>query len=230
MQKTPNWQFAWKFSFRSTGWLLAFISVVMLLTRMMLALARWDAAEAVFSGFEVIIPLIAGLHASLLFAPDDEPALELLLAAPRPTVYLIYERLAALVILQGGLALALTALAALTTPGANVLDMIVVWLPPAVCMIGLCLLATLNARKMSFGMLMAIGISVAMAVGRETILPMFPDLWFMMFYLDPRTMTVEQYAFNRLLLIAVGVAAFALVLYRMRDEEKLLGIGEARNG
>ena len=136
MQKTPNWQFAWKFSFRSTGWLLAFISVVMLLTRMMLALARWDAAEAVFSGFEVIIPLIAGLHASLLFAPDDEPALELLLAAPRPTVYLIYERLAALVILQGGLALALTALAALTTPGANVLDMIVVWLPPAVCMIG----------------------------------------------------------------------------------------------
>ena len=230
MHETRHWRFAWKFSFRATGWLLAFIGVVMLLTHLILALARWDEAQAAFGSFMLIIPLIAGLHASLLFAPDDEPALELLLTAPRPTVYLIYERLAALAILQGVLALALTIVTAVTSSGINALDMIVVWLPPAVCMIGLCLLATLYARKMAFGMLMAIGISVAMAVGRESILPMFPDLWFIMFYLDPRGVTVEQYAFNRLLLIAVGIAAFALVLYRMRDEEKLLGIGEARNG
>lgn len=230
MHTTRQWQFAWKFSFRATGWLLAFIGVAALIARLLIAVARWDAAQAAFGSFMLIIPLIAGLHASLLFAPDDEPALELLLSAPRPTLYLIYERLAALGILQGGLALALTTVTALTSSEVNALDMIVVWLPPAVCMIGLCLLATLYARKMSFGMLMAIGISVAMAVGRDVILPMFPNLWFIMFYLDPRGVTPEQYAFNRLLMIAVGIAAFALVLYRMRDEERLLGIGEARNG
>ena len=76
-----------------------------------------EQAEATFGSFEVVIPLIVGLHAALLFAPDDEPALELLLAAPRPPVYLIYERLAALIGLQGGLALVLSLLAVITTPG-----------------------------------------------------------------------------------------------------------------
>ena len=90
----------------------------------LIALANVELAEATFASFEVVIPLIAGLHAALLFAPDDEPALELLLAAPRPPVYLIYERLAALIGLQGGLALVLSVLAVITSPGANLLDLI----------------------------------------------------------------------------------------------------------
>lgn len=227
---TKYWRFAWKFSFRATGWLLAFIAGALLIARIAIALANMELAESTFASFEVIIPLIVGLHAALLFAPDDEPALELLLAAPRPPVYLIYERLAALIALQGGLALVLSVLATLTTPGANLLDVIVVWLPPSVCIVGLCLAATLYARRTAFGVLTAIAICVAMAFGKETILPVFPNLWFMIFYLDPRTVTTDQYFLNRLFLLAVGVVAVALVFYRMRDEEKLLGFQEAKNG
>jgi hypothetical protein len=228
--RNMQWRFAWKFSFRSTGWLLAFVAGVLIFARLLIAVANMELAESAFGSFEVVIPLIAGLHAALLFAPDDEPALELLLAAPRPAAYLIYERLAALVGLQGGLALVLSVLTVVMTPGANLISLIIVWLPPTVAIVGLCLMATLYARRMTFGVLAAIALCVAMAFGREVILPMFPNLWFMIFYLDPRTVTAEQYFINRVFLVVVGVVALALVIYRMRDTEKLLGFQETKNG
>ena len=227
-QKT--WKLAWKFSFKATGWLLALIAGVLLFARLLIALANMELAESTFASFEVVIPLIAGLHAALLFAPDDEPALELLLAAPRPTVYLIYERLAALVLLQGGLALALSLLAVLLNSGANLFEIILRWLPPTVCIIGLCMAVTLYARRMTFGVLTAIALCVGMAIGAEVILPLFPDLWFMVFYVDPRILTTEQYFINRMFLFAAGAVGLALVFAAMRDEEKLLGFGEVKNG
>lgn len=238
MSTSKGWHFAWKFSFRATGLLLAFIAGALLFARLVIALAHLELAESTFSSFEVVIPFIVGLHAALLFAPDDEPALELLLASPRPPAYLIYERLAALIALQGGLALVLSVLTALTTSSmgvvgshaVNLFDLVIVWLPPSVCIVGLCLLATLYSRRTAFGVLTAIAICVAMALGREVILPMFPDLWFMIFYLDPRTVTTEQYFVNRMFLLVIGIVAVALVLYRMRDEEKLLGFQEVKNG
>ena len=230
MQK--KWRFAWKFSFRASGLLLALVAGVLVFARIAIALANVEYAEATFGSFEVVIPLIIGLHAALLFAPDDEPALELLLAAPRPPVYLIYERLAALIGLQGGLALLLSLLAVITSrgSGANLLDLVIIWLPPSVCIAGLCLTATLYARRMAFGVLAAIALCVAMAFGSEVILPTFPNLWFMIFYLDSRTVTTEQYFLNRLFLLVVGVIGVGLVLYRMRDTEQLLGLQEVKNG
>jgi hypothetical protein len=228
--KSKTWRFAWKFSFRAMGWLLALIAGALLFARLTIALSNMELAESTFGSFEVIIPLIVGLHAALLFAPDDEPALELLLSSPRPPVYLIYERLAVLALLQGGLALGLSVATVLAARGANLVDLVLVWLPPSVCIAGLCLLATTYARRMTFGVLTAITLCVAMAFGREVILPMFPNLWFLIFYLDPRTVTAEQYLINRVFLLGAGAAALALVVYRMRDEEKLLGFGEAKNG
>ncbi len=225
-----HWKLAWKFSFRATGWLLAGIAGLLLIARLMIALANMELAEMTFASFEVIIPLVAGLHAALLFAPDDEPALELLLAAPRPAAYLIYERLGALVALQGGLALLLSLLTVALNPSTSLFEVILHWLPPSVCIVGLCMAATLYARRMTFGVLTAIALCVGMAIGAEVILPMFPDLWFMLFYIDPRMLTPEQYLINRLFLMAAGAVGLALVITRMRDEETLLGLGEAKNG
>ncbi len=230
MIASKGWRFAWRFSFRSSAVLLALIAGLLLIARLMIALANMELAELSFASFEIVVPFIVGLHAALLFAPDDEPALELLLAAPRPPVYLVYERLAALIGLQGGLALALSLITVITSPGANLLDLILIWLPPSVCILGLCMAATLFARRTAFGVLVAIAICVAMALGSEVILPMFPDLWFIIFYLDPRTVTADQYLLNRLFLIVAGLLALGLVLYRMRDEEKLLGFQENRLG
>lgn len=227
---TQHWSLAWRFSFRSSGFLLALLSGALLFARLLIALAKMELAASTFSSFEVVVPLIAGLHAALLFAPDDEPALELLLAAPRPAPYLIYERLAALIGLQGGIALTLSVVTVMTNPGANLVDIVLRWLPASVCMVGLCMAATLYSRRSNFGVLMAIGICVAMAFGKEMILPIFPNLWFMIFYLDPFMVTAEQYSFNRLFLLTVGISMVALVISRMRNEEWLLGFQEVKNG
>lgn len=227
---TQHWSLAWRFSFRSSGILLALLSGVLLFARLLIALANMELAASTFSSFEVVVPLIAGLHAALLFAPDDEPALELLLAAPRPPPFLIYERLAVLIGLQGGLALTLSVLTIMTTPGANLVDIIVRWLLASVCIVGLCMAATLYSRRSNFGVLTAIGICVAMAFGKEVILPVFPNLWFTIFYLDPFMVTTEQYFFNRLFLLMVGISMVVLVIIRMRDEEWLLGFQEVKNG
>ena len=225
---TVHWKFAWKFSLRATGGLLVFIGGVLLIARLLISLSNMQFAADSFNSFEVIVPLIAGLHAALLFAPDDEPALEVLIAAPRPPVYLIYERLAVLIGLQGGLALVLSALTAILMPGVGLFVIIVHWLPPTVAMIGLCLLATLYARRAAFGVLTAIALCVAMAFGNKAILPLFPSLWFMIFYVQPRDVTPSQYLINRVFLLSVGGVALALVLIRMRDEEALLGVQENR--
>ena len=55
-------------------------------------------------------------------------------------------------------------------------------------------------------------------------------VWTNRAHLDPRSVTADQYLFNRLFLLAVGAVAFVLVAYRMRDEEQLLGFGEVKNG
>jgi hypothetical protein len=89
--------------------------------------------------------------------------------------------------------------------------------------------ATLYSRRSNFGVLTAIGICVAMAFGKEVILPVFPHLWFMIFYLDPFTVTTEQYFLNRLFLLVVGISMVVLVITRMRDEEWLLGFQEVKN-
>ena len=225
---THPWSLAWRFSLRTTGVPLALIAAALLFARLFISLSDMTLVAASFNSFEVIVPFIAGLNAALLFAPDDEPALEVLIAAPRPPVYLIYERLAVLIGLQGGLAVVLSVLTAILMPGVGLFVIIVHWLPPTVAMIGLCLLATLYARRAAFGVLTAIALCVAMAFGNKAILPLFPSLWFMIFYVQPRDVTLSQYLINRLFLLAVGAFALALVLIRMRDEEALLGVQENR--
>ena len=65
-----RWSLAWRFSFRSSGLLLAFLSGVLLFGRLLITLANMELAASTFSSFEVVIPLIAGLHAAV-HGPED---------------------------------------------------------------------------------------------------------------------------------------------------------------
>ncbi|MBL8115946.1 MAG: hypothetical protein JNJ78_00320 [Anaerolineae bacterium] len=225
-----QWRFAWRFSFRATGWLMAFIGGWVVVGGLLINLSNERLLVDSLSSFDVVIPLFVGLNAALLFAPDDEPALEVLLAAPRPTPYLIYERVATLVIVQGGIGLILSVVASLTSTESNLAVIVLRWAAPAICMMGLCTLATLYSRRSAFGVLVAVVICAAMAVGNAVILPVFPDLWFLIFYVQPQDVSGQQYLINRLFLTAVGMGAMLMVIYRLRDVEKLLGFQEAKNG
>jgi hypothetical protein len=176
-----------------------------------------------FNALEVLIPLAFGAQAALLFAPDDEPALELLLAAPRPLAWVIYERLIALALIQGGVAL-IGSLLVLSLPDAEApVTILIRWFAPTVCVTGVCIWATLATRKISHGILVAVMLVGAMAVGHEILVPRYPEMRWIMFYVQPWDITPDEYAINRAILIIVGVIAFALAIRMTRDTENMLG-------
>lgn len=221
-----HWIFAWRRSLRGAGLLLAFTGAVVLFGLALLDLSEVTLAQAAFDGIAVILPLIAGLGAALIFAPDDEPTLELLLSSPRPPRWLLYERLTAFGLLFGGVGLLTSAIASLQSGSESFVPLVIRWLPPSVAIAGLCLFATVWARRTAHGVLLALVVPAGLAIVRDSLLPRIPELWIVLFYVGNDTLTDTQYFINRLFLLALGLGLLALVFIRMNDEEKVLGIND----
>lgn len=184
---------------------------------------------------EIVIPLIAGLQAAFLFAPDDEPALELLLASPRPPAWLIYERLAALLIMQISSGLLWSLLIAALPNMPTVTALVIAWLPPTLALIGLAAAITFVMRRSSFGLLVAIMIYLALLVAGDMAVMQWNSAWVVhlflqhdfahllafMWNISPDTI----YAVNRLVVTLIGIAGIVWILYGLRNEERVLGMG-----
>ncbi|MBK8020531.1 MAG: hypothetical protein IPK19_03645 [Chloroflexi bacterium] len=223
-----RWVFAWKMSARSTVLLMAFVSAALIFALILMDLSDLVLAEASFNGIEIVLPLLAGMSAALIFAPDDEPILELMMSSPRPLSWVLYERLTVLGLLQLGIGLAGSLIVASQPSGEPYGQHVIRWLAPTVAMIGICLWASVWGRRNSYGVLMAVVICAGMAIANDVLLARFPDLWTVIFYVQPRDLPADQYLLNRLILIAIGVVLTALVFVRLRDSEKLLGTGDKR--
>ncbi|MBL8131377.1 MAG: hypothetical protein JNL42_05935 [Anaerolineae bacterium] len=223
-----RWSFAWKMSLRTTVLLMAFVGAALIFALILIDLGDLTIAEASLNGIEIILPLLAGMSAALIFAPDDEPILELMLSSPRPIEWVLYERLIVLAALQLGIGLIGSAIVAAQHSGEPFLQHVVRWLAPTVAMIGICLWASVWGRRTSYGVLMAVVLCAGMAIANDVLLIRFPDLWTIIFYVQPRDLPAERYLMNRLILILIGAALTGLVFYRLRDSEKMLGTGEKR--
>lgn len=175
---------------------------------------------------EAIVPLVAALQAAFLFAPDDEAALEVMLACPRPIVWVLRERLLILLGLFGGLALLSSLISAVST-GNDLLSIIVRWVSPATFLIGVSLLATLVSRQPALGVVMAIVMWFGFVVAGDALLDRFPYLWPVHLYLQPDTLKMT-YVLNRISLLVIGIGFIALAAHQLRDEERLL-IGRRYN-
>src|SRR5690606_22066350 len=84
-----NW-FAWRAAFRQVGGRWFVITGLL----MVLLVIKPDFLGFLFDveGIAIvqnIIPLLMAIHTATIFAPDDEPALEIQLVAPRPMSWLI---------------------------------------------------------------------------------------------------------------------------------------------
>ncbi len=220
-----RWPLAWRMAFRvSSPWFAAISGVTLLLTMLFPDLRG--------RGVEIALPLIAGIQAALLFSPDDEPALETLLAAPRPAPYLIYERLAAVFVAQGAIGFIGTILIAGIT-GITPLAVVVGWLPPTLAAIGLGLLATFTSRRSSAGVLAVILVISAMLIGAELLLMRFSELFPLHFFFQPiyaqtaaqhfNTTPEMVYAINRIVVALIGILAMLRVALGMRNAEAVLG-------
>lgn len=171
----------------------------------------------------LLVPIAAATQAAFLFSPEDEPALEVLMATPRPLAWVVLERFLALLLMQGGGALVVSALLALV--GRGDLSLIVAqWLPPLLCLSGLALFLTLATRRALMSLL-SIGLLWAafVALG-DVLVTRWPFLWPLHLYLEPREF---GYTLNRLLMGLTGATAVVASLWLLRDEERLL-LGERR--
>jgi hypothetical protein len=213
-----RWSFAWRISLRFVH-LWAGLITLALIGLLMLTNARTHAVE-------LVLPVLIGIHAAFVFAPEDEPALELLTAAPRPLTWLLAERLALVAGVQLTAAVIGIILIMLSSaPNRDSLPYVLLgWLSPTVAMMGFSVYASLTMRRFSHGILAAILIFGGMWFGGDLLVMRFPFLTPLHLFLKPAFVTSEEYLLNRVVLIIVGILLLARAFMFVRHEDKVLGL------
>lgn len=234
MTITPHrWCAAWQISWRLFSWgypacaLIAFVLIVVGVEAGFLVIGGEQARLV-----ELIVPLVLAVQTALVFSPDDEPALELLLAAPRPLWWLLLERLAVVVGVYVVLALGMTALLLWLKPLADPVVALLRWLPPAAFLGGLALLVTLRTRKAALGALLAGTAWFTLAFFHQYFAPGAPPLpiieavqnrvWPIHAYMQPEYMTQGAYWLNRALVTLIGTGLVGLAVWELRKAARWL--------
>jgi hypothetical protein len=231
-------RFAWKMSFRTVGW-IGLVGSGVGLVIMMLA-KDTDPKSFPLAGVErlveAVVPLAVGMQAAFLFAPDDEPSMEVLLACPRPIAWLLLERLLVLAVLQSLAALVGVGLSIALSGSQDVPLLFIRWISPALFLGGIGVYTTWRSRQPAFGVAV-VGLvwflfgfmGAVFKPGMPTFWPLSliqPFLWSVHVYLQPDYLTSGDYVLNRLLLAGIGIALVMLTARQLRDEERILTGGK----
>jgi pimeloyl-ACP methyl ester carboxylesterase len=215
--------FTWRYSLRRLGPVFFMANAVLVTLLVVLDVTGNMPMLNRLRVVETFVPLIVGLHAAYLFSPEDEPILELTLAAPRPLSWTVGERLACL--LGGHSLIALVAgLAAARLTDESPVMSIVRWLPPTLLLAGLALSLTISRRQAVLSVGLVILLWFGMLWGGDGMLGQWPFLWPLHFFLQPAH---PLYALNRAWLALAGFNLLVLsATYFLRDQERvLLGTG-----
>jgi hypothetical protein len=234
--------FAWRGNGRMIGWLpFALTAVVVGLGLLLPDPSEHLQPLTTVRLIETIVPLAIAVQVAFLLSPDDEPALEVLLACPRPLSWLLLERLA-LIFAGQGLIAVMGSIAVLAVMGTGDLwHMTLRWLPPAVLLSGLALNATLRSRRGISGLSVAGVLWFALVFFGEHFVPggrvfwplnyLQPLLWPLHAFLQPGDVPMIDYLTNRYFVLAAGVNLIALGVWYARHTEQLLtGTKPVREG
>lgn len=229
-------QVAWRLSVRLAGWWALLVSACGILV-----LGLQDASVNIpiagaTRAVEIVVPVVLAVQAALIFSPDDEPGLEVLLACSRPTAWLLLERVGVLFVTQGAVALAGVVVCRLIDPTLDIPMTVVRLFPAAVFLTGVGVYLTLRSRVAAFGATIAglvwfvfVFFGSALLPGSPTFWPMTliqPFIWAFNPFLQPGDLPSGDYWLNRLVVLALGVALLMLAAHRMKDEEQLLLNGQ----
>ncbi|HEX2908192.1 MAG TPA: hypothetical protein VHO69_15080 [Phototrophicaceae bacterium] len=235
-------QVAWRVSVQLVGWIgmvAAFGGV------WVLAAGDGDAPYALpiagaARAIESIVPLVLAIQAALIFSPDDEPGLEVLLAAPRPASWLLLERLGILFVSQVVVVVAGVILCRFAEPDLDVLLTLVTWLAPAVLLMAIATFVTIRSRVAMFGATIAGMVWFVFAFFRAGLLPgmptfwplnlLLPFIWAFNPYLQPGDVPMGDYWINRVIVLGLGVGLLLLTVRQLRDEEQLLAGSRSSKG
>jgi hypothetical protein len=173
------------------------------------------------------------VQAALIFSPDDEPALEVLLACPRSPAWLLLERMGALLVVYGALALLTAGIALILHPQQPAVLALTRWLPAALLLSGLAAAVTLRSRTGVFGAAAAGLIWFIFGFFGAAFMPGAPLLWPLSLiqpfvwpinpYFTPQMApTSGDYILNRIIAAALGLVLLLLCGRWLRNEEQML--------
>jgi hypothetical protein len=171
---------------------------------------------------EALLPLIVGLLAGLLFAPDDEPALEIQAASPRPLYYLLLERGGLMFGLLAAIALGWLLVGQVVFRGEDLLMGTLRWLPPSLCMAGIAMSISVETKHSAFSVLAVLMLWFAMVIGFHELIAIFPFLYPLYLFLDPTSTSEWMFTLNRVLLVTAGLALVTYACQRVMNEEHIL--------
>ena len=233
-RKEPRWA-AWRAAFRHMGWMpLAALVVVGGLS----ATVTYAEDDPFLRGgvVAVLVPLLMALQAAAAFSPEDEPALEMTLAAPRPISWLIVERLAAIGLTYSLIALVGGGIILLRQPdllsASSLPVLLLAWAAPALFLTGIGVYVTLRSRMVALGVVMVIVVWVIFGLFGRFFLPglpvpaplnwIQPYLWPMHIFLTPQDMPAPDYGVNRLFLCSAGIVFLLAAVRSVRNTESVL--------
>lgn len=214
-----NWRsgWAWSHSLRLLGW------PSLAASSGLIGLAAYAGQTQVLplqpsEAVAWVLPILVAGQAAFAFSPEDEPALEILLAAPRPPAWTLLERLAILFMAQGSIGLAASLLLVYLT--GQPLSLIVNrWLPLLLGLSGLAIAITIITRRAILGILLVTLVWLSLALFGDFALQRWPLAWPLHLYLAPDH---ADYLLNRLFISLLGLSLMGLAAWRLKETEFLL--------
>lgn len=226
---------SWKTNAKLTQqWLfwVSFLAVLagMVLTHFGIGPFRQEDNGSVVRVIETVIPLTVGVLSALLFSPESEPSLEILLSCRRPIVWVLIERLVYVFILEVGIALLGNIIThGLGWAGEEPFSLSVLrWLAPLLFLSGVAVYGTQITRQGMYGMLLVTLMWGGMFLGGNPLLRKWPFLWPIHLYLQPEVVPIQLYFWNRAFAFLSGFVLIALAAYLTSNEERLLGLKGGR--
>jgi len=173
---------------------------------------------------ETVLPIIAGVQAAFLFSPEDEPALEISLACPRPGAALLWERWGVLLGSLGSVGLIGSALIA-PALGESIIIAITRWLSPVLLFAGVSVWLTLVSRQTVFSVGLIVLLWFGFTFVNESLIARWPVLWPINVFLQPGHL---DYGLNRVFIAVIGLGLLAWTAVTLnRDSERVL-LGQRR--
>lgn len=222
-------------TFYLTGLPYAILSLIVVWAGVAVAIAD-PASRSTFRLAELVIPFIGAVQGAFLFAPSDEHALEVMLAAPRPARWLIGERAAVLLIMQGAVGLTASAVMAALPGGQDFLSAVLRWLPPLIALSAIAAYVSFLFGRSSFGLLTAILLFGATVIGGDAIASSWQVwqtggpfsltalLWPVHLYLPADMAGATAYGINRAVLVAIGLLALVQTMRLIERPERILAL------
>ena len=172
---------------------------------------------------ETIVPFTFAVQAAFLFSPDNEPAIELLLACPVTLQRVFRQRFFLAAGMHLAVALAATLVFATVWGTENLAVSVIRWLAAGIALAGVAIFTTQVTRQGVFGTLLATLLAAASLYGGDELLKVWKWFWPFHVYLQPEKFGLGTYLLNRLAIFGIGVGLFLAAMKLLDDEDRLQG-------